>query len=206
MDHKNFVLKKLGLIMVIVLGIALLTPQAALANMRIDNGGEVPYYARLERGGIFTDDGWAVIVFYRPPDCIPSDFNLLDFFDFANVWGCKPTTTDGFEIWKNGPGIDMAPLQQEMHGKGDVPVWFVDTQELEAAITDDVLTIGELEGLPSLQVGTASFYHETLHPWGGSVKNHLVFNAHGLLEDGSKFIVLAEHTESNFNANIRFKP
>ena len=68
-----------------------------------------------------------------------------------------------------------------------------------------MLTIGELADLPSLKIGSASFYHETLHPWGGSVKNHLVFNAHGSFANGSAFKVLAEHTEANFNVNILFK-
>jgi hypothetical protein len=118
----------------------------------------------------------------------------MDFFDFINAWGCAPTTS-GFEIWKNGPGIDTAPLQQELFGQGAVPVWFVDTQELMAAIVDDVLTIGELESLASLKIGTASFYHETLHPWGGSVRNHLVFNAHGLLADETAFNVQTYRNE-----------
>jgi hypothetical protein len=204
MKSGKFVLSKPVLIVVITLFILVITPQKVSANIRIENGGEVPYYARLERGGIHADGDWVAIVFYRPPSCIPADFNLLNFFDFANAWNCQPTTTTGFEIWKNGPGIDMAPIQQVMQGKGAVPVWFVNTQQLMAAIGDDILTINELASLPSLQVGSASFYHETLHPLGGSNQNHLVFNAHGQLEDGTPFIVHAEHTESNFITNIRF--
>jgi len=205
MEHRKFILNRWSLIVAITLILLLITPQAALANIRIENGGEVPYYARLERGGILADGDWAAIPFYRPPSCVPADFNLLDFFDFANVWGCQPTTTDGFEIWKNAPGTDIAPLQQELHGKGAVPVWFVSMKELEEAVEDGVLTIGELASLPSLKIGSASFYHETLHPLGGSVRNHLVLNAHGSFADGSTFKVLAEHTEANFIANIHFK-
>ena len=205
MNHKHFVQNKLGLVLVIVMGIGVLTPQSALANIRFDNGGQLPYYARLAQGEFYADGDWVAIVFYRLPACIPADFNLLGFFDFANAWGCAPTTS-GFEIWKNGPGIDLAPLQQELSGEGAVPVWFADTQELMAASEDGVLTIGELGSLPSLKIGTASFYHETLHPWGGSIRNHLVFNAHGLLADGTAFNVNAEHTETNFNVNIHFNP
>jgi hypothetical protein len=205
MDHKKFVLNKPGLIMAIVLGVALLIPQGAQANIRFDNGGQVPYYARIANGELYADGDWVAIVFYRLPECIPADFNLLDFFDFANVWGCAPTTS-GFEIWKNGPGIDLAPLQQELFGIGAVPVWFIDTKELMTVFGDGVLMIGELESLTSLKIGSASFYHETLHPWGGSVRNHMVFNAHGELADGTSFKVHAEHTETNFNVNIHFTP
>ncbi|OGO60206.1 MAG: hypothetical protein A2029_01275 [Chloroflexi bacterium RBG_19FT_COMBO_47_9] len=205
MDHKYFALKKLGLFLVIILGIVLLTPHTAQANVRFDNNGQVPYYARIAQGEFYTDSDWVAIVFYRLPECIPADFNLLDFFDFANVWNCAPTTS-GFEIWKNGPGIDTAPLQQELFGMGVVPVWFADTQELMTVIEDGVLTIDELGSLPSLKIGTASFYHETLHPWGGSVRNHLVFNAHGSLTDGTVFNIHAEHTETNFNVNINLNP
>ena len=41
---------------------------------------------------------WAAIPFYRPADCIPADFNLLDFFDPA-AFAC-PSYVSGFEIWK----------------------------------------------------------------------------------------------------------
>ena len=205
MDHKYFILKKLGLIMVIVLAIGLLAPQGAQANIRFDNGGQVPYYARIAQGEFYADDDWVAIVFYRLPYCIHENFNMLKFFDFANAWYCN-TTTSGFEIWANGPGIDMAPLQQELFGLGAVPIWFVSMEDLQAAIADNELMIDELGAMPSLKIGTASFYHETLHPWGGSVRNHMVFNAHGLLVDGAAFKVHAEHTETNFNVSIRFNP
>jgi hypothetical protein len=205
MEHRKFILNRWSLIVAIALILLLITTQTALANVKFDNGGEVPYYARISQGEYFGDGEWVAIVFYRPPSCVPDDFNLLDFFDFANVWGCQPTTTDGFEIWKNGPSTDLAPIQQELHGKGAVPVWFVSMEELQEAIEDDVLTIDELAALPSLKIGSASFYHETLHPWGGSVKNHLVFNAHGSFADGSSFKVLGEHTEANFNVKILFE-
>jgi len=98
----------------------------------------------------------------------------------------------------------MAPMLQVLNGKGAVPVWFVKWDEMEPAL-DDGLKIGELAGLPSLVKGSASFYHETLHPYGGSIKNHMVLDAQGLLETGTGFNFHAEHTEANFKVSIKFK-
>jgi hypothetical protein len=61
-----------------------------------------------------------------------------------------------------------------------------------------VLTIGELADLEGLIVGTASRFHETLHPHplppelagGGHEIPKLILTAHGQLEDGRSFSVL----------------
>src|SRR5678816_4207870 len=53
--------------------------QAAQQTSQTSN--DLPFYARLERGLIHTDGEWAAIAFYRPPTCVRSDFNMLDFFD-----------------------------------------------------------------------------------------------------------------------------
>lgn len=49
-----------------------------------------------------------------------------------------------------------------LHGLGAVPVWFVSWPEMQAALADDVLTV--LLSLPSLRIGSASFFKETQHP------------------------------------------
>ena len=95
------------------------------------------------------------------------------------------------------------PIQQVLHGLGAVPVWFVSLAEYEQAIADDVLVIGELESLPSLQVGYASFYQEVLHPMGGP-SHHLEYNARGVLEGGERFSVHLLFTESHFDVSIKF--
>lgn len=184
----------------VVMVATVVAPQIAMANVRYEDGGDVPFYARLERGITYTDGEWVTVVFYRPPECIPSNFNLLDFFDFADTWSCLPPTTDGFTIWGDG----TAPIQQELHGLGSVPVWFVSLVDYQLAVADDVLTIGELASLLSLKTGSASFYQETLHPLGGARRNHLEYNAHGTLADGASFRVHVVHTEANLNANIKF--
>jgi hypothetical protein len=169
-----------ALIVTLALGLA-----PASANVRIDDD-VVPFYARIG-GEVYHDGAWAAIPFYRPPACIPADFNLLDFFDVPRVFGCGPQTVQTSTIWRNGPGIDAAPIMAKSRGLGAVPVWFVSLPQLQAAMADGELTIGELAGLPSRLVGTASFYTETLHPTQAAQVPLTVFVARGMLDDGRSF-------------------
>ena len=73
---------------------------------------------------------------------------------------------------------------------GAVPTWFVAWPELEAATADGVLTITELSALPSLQVGKASFFLETIRngvPAQRGGGEEVV--ATGMLLDGRSFVV-----------------
>jgi hypothetical protein len=170
--------------MLFVLAVVLLIgPSSAYANTRTNGAGDIPYYARIEATEEpFHDEVWAPIVFYRPPECIPVDFDILEFYDYENAFDCQPPTTDGFIIWDDEPW-DSNPIQIKLHGLGAVPVWFVEWPELQEAMADDELKIGELADLPSLMIGSATFYNETLHP-GASI--NLV--ARGtLVEDGRIF-------------------
>jgi hypothetical protein len=192
-----------------VFGLLLVAVPSVSANVRLKEGA-VPFYARLERGGIYHTDDWAGIVFYRPPMCIPEDFNLLDFFDIPRVFDCNPPTTDGFAIWEHGPGIDAAPLLVELHGLGAVPVWFVRWPALQAAIADDTLTIGELVSLQPL-VGSATAYQETLRPTGEVKASTFELNARGWLVGGRSFqfeataIEAAPHNSGFVHTRIVFR-
>lgn len=168
--------------------------EPASEPVRIESGGEVPFYARFGENETFSDGEWAVIVFYRPPDCIPADFNLNQFFHFPGddspgAFGCAPPTTTGIETWLNGPQVDPAPLVAEVTGRGAVPVWFVAAPELEAAMADGEVTIGELAEAPSLLTGNAATYTELLHPSQSNAAPLIQFAAQGALEDGSPFAV-----------------
>jgi len=165
----------------------------ASANVRIADD-LVPAYARIAAGPVtggveevFHTEDWAVIPFYRPPECVPAGFNLLDFFDIPGAFFCGPQTVRTATIWRNGPGIDDAPIMAKSRGLGEMPIWFVSWPELEAAIGDGELTIGELGSLPSLLIGTAGFYTETLHPSQAARVPLTVFVARGTLEDGRSF-------------------
>lgn len=200
------------IVLLAIAGLMLVIAPAVLASVRTEDGGQVPFYARAPRDGTFNDGEWAVIPFYRSPSCIPAGFNLLDFFDFPDgidfgAFDCQPPTTDNFSIWKNGPNVDFAPIMAQFHGLGAVPVWFVRVEELEAAVVDDTLTIGELAGLPSRLVGTATYYKETLHPGespspaGGKIQ----ISAKGQLSDGRSFRATVSSNGANTNVQITFK-
>lgn len=152
-----------------------------------DPGG--PYYARIEFGLVHHTEEWAAIAFYRDPSCVPATFNLLRFFDpnVPRVFGCT-LTVEGFDVWKNGPPpVDMAPIQSKLTGLGAVPVWFVSWPELQGALADNILTKQELLALSSLQMGTATFFKEVLHPLGGAQQSALALVARGTLADGRTF-------------------
>jgi len=186
----KYTLFRRALVFFAIAGLLLAVAPGAYANTRTGGGGDLPAYARFGRAEIYRSDEWAVIVFYRPPTCIPAAFNLLDFYDF-NAFGCTPPTTDGFMIWEHGPDVDPAPMRIQLHGLGAVPVWFVSWPDLQTAIEDDSLTIEELAGLGSLITGTAGHYQESLHVLGVSNVGKIEFTASGTLADGRSFQVEA---------------
>jgi len=159
---------------------------------------DLPFYARFERGLIHTDGEWAAIAFYRPPSCVPDDFNLLDFFDAPAAFGCNAPEPylDGFGIFRGGPFDPPIQSRLQLVRGRTMPVWFVRWSELAAAIDDDVLTIGELEALPSLLQGGATFYAETLHPLEAAQETMTEIVAFGFLPDGRTFTYQATETHS----------
>jgi hypothetical protein len=154
--------------------VVLSTASITSANTRVP-GGNLPYYARIGRGEIYHTEEWAVIIFYRPPTCIPEDFDLLSFFDIPGAFSCNPPTTTGFEIWPGEPGIGI-PSLVELHEQELVPVWFVSWSELRTSISDGTMTILELKALPSLITGYATNYHETLRPTEQVRMSSIAFN------------------------------
>jgi hypothetical protein len=160
----------------------------------IESQGEVPFYARFGENETFGDEEVVAIVFYRPPECIPAEFNLMQFFHFPDdsspgAFACAPPTTTGFETWQNGPETDPAPLVAELTGRGAVPVWFFDREELFAAMADGAVTIGDLTEMASRRVGTASTYTELLHPSQSNAQPLIQFTAEGTMEEGGAFTV-----------------
>ncbi len=161
-------------------------------KFRIPDDLRLPFYARIAgttpmvSQEIYHNDEWAAIVFYYDPASVPSDFNLLQFYDFNNFPPGQnlPMTVAGFVLWDRDAMAAFQPwFQEEIHGLGAVPVWFVSWPELrDDAIGDGVLTVAELESLGSLRKGAAAIYQEVLHPL-----KHITINAEGLLEDGKSF-------------------
>lgn len=144
-----------------------------------------PFYARIERGVVLRTDDWVAIAFYREPACVRTSFNLLNFFDFANIpaiFSC-PLTVSGFELWDDPAGA--APKQSKLRGNGAVPVWFISVADYQAALPG--LTITELLAMPSLMQGVATDFEETLHPLEGARRTMLQIVASGDLPDGRTF-------------------
>jgi hypothetical protein len=164
----------------------------AEAQVHVDVPGDrqPPIYANFNRDFMPHDDEWAVIFFYRPPECVPEGFNLLDWFDFSgNPFraGCE-LLFEGHANWRSLG--DPYPADSLFQGTGNVPAWFVRWPELQAAVADDELTIVELTSLPSLVTGTASIYHESIrNDIRGSRGGNEALTAFGALEDGRLFQV-----------------
>jgi len=166
-----------------------------------------PLYARVgEPTGpvIYNDGEWALVVFYREPDCVPASFNLLDFFAF-DAFGCEMTVS-GFSLWEVEVGT--APPKVLRTTGTDVPIWFLPLDVATQATADGVLTISELESLPGLLVGHADRFSEVLHPiplppqfgGGGHPSPKLIQNAKGWLEDGRRFTVHISRVEPDIKA------
>lgn len=150
-----------------------------------------PFYARIEplAPQLLVADGFAVVVFYRETGCIPTNFNLLEFFQPPIAFGCTPTV-NGFSLWKDGIGSG-APKVSVSRGS-DVPVWIVPATTALSAIEDGMLTITELSALQSLVKGRATHFHETLKPseflgQDGHPNPSLVIEAKGQLDGGGSF-------------------
>ena len=164
----------------------------AQIHINIPEDRQPPIYANLDgTGGGFIPhtDEWAVVFFYRPPECVPTDFNLLDFIDRSGrPFGCA-LLFEGHTNWRSLD--DPYPADSLIQGTGAIPAWFVRWPELQAAaVADGELTVPELAALPSLIVGTASFYQESIrNDIRGSRDANEALAALGTLSDGRVFRV-----------------
>jgi hypothetical protein len=164
--------------------------QTRLGFPNPDPGG--PVYARVERPFRIHTSQLAAVVFYRDPACVPETFNLLDNVDLegfpgpsARAFKC-PGTVSGFGIWTTYP-MPGPPNQVFDLGTGAVPVWFVAWSELEAALADDKLTIGELRSMQSLQIGHAIHFEGTSQLTPQAQLMTIRISASGDLLDGRQF-------------------
>ena len=155
--------------------------------------------------GVIQDGVTAAIPFYRPPECVPLDFNLLDWIDASMEALDCPFLLSGFGIW---PGTEPTgfPITTQLRGDGAVPVWFVSWSELQAAMADGELTIVELASLPSLEIGTATSYEEQLHYQPPHPASFSCIQAHGTMADGRSFSVRAIENALEWNhVHINFR-
>jgi len=140
--------------------LTLATAAQAQIHLNIPEDIDPPFYADVTPGFLPHTEEWAAVIFYRTPACVPADFNLFDFLDFSSrPFSCE-LQIKGRTIWRSLD--DPYPAEDFLYGTGAVPVWFVRWSELQAAIADDELTVPELAALPSLLIGSASFFLESI--------------------------------------------
>jgi hypothetical protein len=179
--------------------IAVLTLFPALQHCAAEDEGQLllipdehpgpPYYMFLLE---HESQDVVPLVFIRQRDCIPEEFNLLEFFHVGpgGAQSC-PLNVEGFQIASQPVGPPT--LQHLQNPKEEtVPIWFVSREEYLSEIDDGVLKIGDIEQMDSLVLGLATLYEETQSVLVPQPKATIV--AHGLLEDGRSFrIHLEEH-------------
>lgn len=151
-----------------------------------------PFYARVGLQ-FLASEGWLAIPFYRPPSCVPADFNLLEFYHFPGPGGpgaflCPLNMTGTLLIEPDAP-LGTFPKTVSLTGD-NVPVWFVPEEAFMAAAGDGTVTMAELSALNPLR-GTATHYHETLKP--REEDHQIVITSGGHLEDGRKFTFNLNH-------------
>jgi hypothetical protein len=174
---------------------------ATQAQVRLQIPGDltVPYYMQ---GFEDAKSGWTATIFYRPPSEVPSDYNLLTGFDPSLPM--EPLTVEGFALQAEGAPVPRQVFLREAEG-GMVPIYFAPIDDIKSAISDGVLTIGELEAITKF-VGYADSYHEVLQPTDSKGNFQINIIASGLLEDGSRFFVHCEVNAATYNVSIGVEP
>lgn len=162
----------------------------------------IPAYARLglPSAQLFHDASWLVVPFYRNPEMIRGDFNLLSLFDFSGPDGPGafgvPLTVSGFYMIERDAAPTDFPRVVVTRGT-DVPVWFVSWPAFDAAGADGVVSMDDLRAMNPVQ-GVASTLEETLRP---RVDEHLVvLDAKGRTTDGRAFSVHVTHVGATTKA------
>ncbi len=131
------------------------------------NSPMFPFYARAEPpadvgGFAYHDADWAAIVFYRDPSCVPTGFNLFQFYDFnfGDVFSCT-SLVDGFSLHVEPDGV-TPPKVSNLSGTA-VAIWFVpwDT-EFQQAVDAASLTVDQLQSMDGLIKGVATHFREVL--------------------------------------------
>jgi len=156
----------------------------------------VPFYARFPEGQILHDEDWAVIVFHRPPNCIPPAMNLLDIPPSAVVEDCGPPAVTGTATWDTGPDVDPAPTESVFTGLGSVPVWLAPWPLVEAVASDGNLTRRELLSMQTRIEASATTYLERSGP------DSMEVTGSGRLADGRAFSFAASRDGSVLQTTV----
>ncbi len=91
--------------------------------------------------------------------------------------------------------LEVPCSEKLTQGAGAVPFWFIPANLVLDAMSDGILTVGELEAMAGRLTGFATQFNETLHPHlnppflggGGHPIPKLIQTARGMLSDGRTF-------------------
>lgn len=153
-----------------------------------------PFYARVTTlmNQIFRADGYVAIPFYREPECVPAEFDLLQAYHFPGpggpgAFGC-PLIVEGHLLIESDAPQGTFPIRVVSNGPAEV--WFVEWSAFQAATADGTLTMAELVALEPLR-GLAHTFNEMLAPRADD--HHVVITSSGTLEDGRTFRFNVNH-------------
>jgi len=73
--------QRLKCLVVTLVVLTLSTVAQAQIHLEVPEDRQPPIYANFNREFMPHTEEWAVVIFYRNTDCVPADFNLLDFID-----------------------------------------------------------------------------------------------------------------------------
>ncbi len=205
-----------GLLILAILQLALGANAASRVSLAVQP------YAPLWAWPIWTpseaDPDIAVWVFYRAPENVPLNFNLLEGFDWSDrdangipdPWD-YPLLVRGFEIFQE-PSLSPPPYKVLLREIDEVPIWFTTREEVTEVLNETgTITFKQLSQMTSLAKGSATYHHEESHYALGDKAqiNTEDYQARGLLEDGRSFsvhIVSNWHGErENYVFSVEFK-
>lgn len=161
----------------------------------------VPFYTS---GYEDPDSGWAATIFYRPPEWVPDDFNLLEqsLHPIFNIDPDCPLFVEGFGLREKGAVVPRLQMLRKVEG-AQMPVYFCHLEDLYPALADGHITVGDLEAMDSLLVGWVDSYSELIQPADASGQFQIEVRASGVLEGGGRFSVHCTANATVYNVAIR---
>ena len=166
-------------------------------NVPAESSGP-PWYADFAADFVPSNGTDAAIVFWRNPDGVPDDFNLLDLFDAPRAFD-QPLLLSGTEYHDPEAEPGTPPLVSYYANTQPLPVYFVRVNDLDEALSDDVLTLQELEGLESLRKGLATESRHYIRSLSNSTTVAL-----GELDDGTPFFLRVFEVGETLETEITF--
>lgn len=123
----------------------------------------IPIYARVGPilNQFFVTDDQLVIPFYRDPQCVSDNFNLLNYYDPPAAFGCELTVEGRFVIEKEAEAGDF-PIMVHTVGN-QVPIWVVNWPDFQMQMESGSVTMADLKAM-NPTIGMADSFDEFLSP------------------------------------------